>query len=411
MPRMTIFRSRVLLAVGLLGAAVGPLSTAVAQATDKPRTYTVKAGDTLFSIARALYGDQAMWAQIYRLNTRVIEDPHWIYPGEVLTLVATEATRAVPAEATPPPEPQAPEVRRPEPEPARPAAAPPQPERPEIKRPEVQPERPVVIVEEPPVQEPVRSDSLFAKRRGIDAYTALRSYREQPYRPLRRAEFYSSGFLTEDDQLPFGRLLGSVTPQQIRNLSERATVNLYSSVGIAAPKGGRYEVGDSLLLVQVFPGPSGYGDIVFPTGMARVTGQNGDQAVATIVAVYATIRNGHLTLPTEVFVQGGTSRAQPIDNGVGGTVLGQRETRELKHPQNVLFLSVGKRDGVARGDLFEVRRDPGPRVGTSDTVDELMALLQVVHVRERSATARILNVVSPDIPPGTRVKQVAKLPS
>jgi len=44
-------------------------------------------------------------------------------------------------------------------------------------------------------------------------------------------------------------------------------------------------------------------------------------------------------------------------------------------------------------------------------VDELMATLQIVHVRERSATARVLNVVSPDIAAGTRALQVAKLPS
>jgi hypothetical protein len=44
-------------------------------------------------------------------------------------------------------------------------------------------------------------------------------------------------------------------------------------------------------------------------------------------------------------------------------------------------------------------------------VNELMATLQVVHVRDKTATAIVLSVVSPDIPPGTDVVQVAKLPS
>jgi hypothetical protein len=39
-----------------------------------------------------------------------------------------------------------------------------------------------------------------------------------------------------------------------------------------------------------------------------------------------------------------------------------------------------------------------------------MATLQVVHVREHSATARLLNIISPDIAPGTEARQVAKLP-
>jgi hypothetical protein len=39
-----------------------------------------------------------------------------------------------------------------------------------------------------------------------------------------------------------------------------------------------------------------------------------------------------------------------------------------------------------------------------------MANMQIVHVRDRTATGILLNVVSPDIPPGTDVMQVAKLP-
>ena len=41
---------------------------------------------------------------------------------------------------------------------------------------------------------------------------------------------------------------------------------------------------------------------------------------------------------------------------------------------------------------------------------EVMATLQVVHVREHTATARVINVVTPDIQPGASVVQVAKLP-
>ncbi|MEZ4589192.1 MAG: hypothetical protein R2909_22695 [Gemmatimonadales bacterium] len=63
----------------------------------------------------------------------------------------------------------------------------------------------------------------------MDAATALRTYREQPYQPLHAGGCsYSSGFLTEGDALPFGHILGQVTPQQIRNLSERASAALFS---------------------------------------------------------------------------------------------------------------------------------------------------------------------------------------
>ena len=407
MPRTMIFRSKTWLTLVLVGAAAGPLSAAVAQASAKPTTYKVKPGDTLFSIARQLLGDQSLWVRLYRLNTDVIDDPGHIVPGQVLKVSGADDAKAVPAMETPAPMPKA----------DKPAAAPDKPAekpepRPEMTMPTPQPTRPAVVVEPADDQEVAVADSTFTRRRGLDARAALRTYREQPYRPLRRGEFFAAGYLSEGDQLPFGRLLGSVTPPQIRNLSERSTATIYTVVAVAPPAGATYAVGDSLMIVQTFPGPEGYGDIVVPTGMVRVTGVNGNETLASVVTVFGPIRNGQLTIPAEKFVDGGTTRAQPVEKGVVGTMLSQRETRELKHPQNYLFIDKGKKDGVARGDIFEVRRDPASRIGASSTmVDELMAVLQVVHVRDRSATVKVLSVVSPDIAPGTRVVQVGKLPN
>jgi hypothetical protein len=43
---------------------------------------------------------------------------------------------------------------------------------------------------------------------------------------------------------------------------------------------------------------------------------------------------------------------------VHATLLGGPRRQDLKAPQMVLFLDKGKQDGVARGDLFEIRRHP-----------------------------------------------------
>ncbi|MBN2380043.1 LysM peptidoglycan-binding domain-containing protein [candidate division WOR-3 bacterium] len=45
-------------------------------------------GDCLWKIANsiAVYGNASRWPEIYEANRDVIEDPHWIYPGEVFVI-------------------------------------------------------------------------------------------------------------------------------------------------------------------------------------------------------------------------------------------------------------------------------------------------------------------------------------
>lgn len=50
------------------------------------RTHTVVSGDTLWGIALQYYGDGTQWPRIYDANRGEIEDPHWIFPGEVFTI-------------------------------------------------------------------------------------------------------------------------------------------------------------------------------------------------------------------------------------------------------------------------------------------------------------------------------------
>jgi hypothetical protein len=374
-----------------------PATGALAQ-EPLPQTHTVRKGDTLWDLAQHYLKDPFLWPGIYRQNTDVVEDPHWIYPGEVLRIAPVDNVAAVPAMDTPPPPSPADTTAVTAPDTTGGLAQGPQ--QPSMAETEAEPE---VL--------PENQAPLFDTGRKKTVAQILKAYSEQPYRPLRRSEFYSSGFLTENQRLPYGRVLGPVTPQQIKATNSRSNALPYTIVAIDAPDGATYEVGDSLLVVQLGEELEPFGRIVIPTGLAKVTEAVDGHYLADIVATYGPIRNGQRVLPTESFSSGSGARAVAVSDGVRGALLGGRGRQDLKEPQMVVFLDKGREQGVAPGDLFEVRRRPQRLSDGTVRVNEVMATLQVVHVRDRTATALVLNVISPDIPPGTDVLQVAKLPS
>jgi nucleoid-associated protein YgaU len=50
------------------------------------RTYIVKSGESLRSIAASVYGDEDAWADIFQANGDVIFDPDLVRPGTRLKI-------------------------------------------------------------------------------------------------------------------------------------------------------------------------------------------------------------------------------------------------------------------------------------------------------------------------------------
>ena len=63
-------------------------------ATDAPDQYTVQEGDTLWDIASTFLRDPWYWPEVWYINPQV-ENPHLIYPGDVLALVTIDGRERI----------------------------------------------------------------------------------------------------------------------------------------------------------------------------------------------------------------------------------------------------------------------------------------------------------------------------
>ena len=269
-----------------------------------PQSHTVREGDTLWDLARQYRGDPFLWPDIYRMNTSVVEDPHWIYPGEVLQLSGRRGGRVGAGRGharagrrmlgTD----RAGSAGRPTRSPSRPAAG----------TEAAEPTPPASLASLTEADR--RTASSPRRSSGRAAVTTmqetLQAYTEQPYRALRRSEFYSSGFLTENQKLPFGKVLGPVTPPQIRAQARNTNALPYTVIASSRRRAPRYQVGDSLLLVVRSAARSTTTvTSSCPAASSQVIDTAAGKYLASVVAVYGPIRGGQRVLPLEKFGDAG----------------------------------------------------------------------------------------------------------
>jgi len=58
------------------------------------RTYTVRSGDSLSSIAQRLYGNPALWTWLWHVNSATVSNPNSIFVGEVLKVPSNPPANA-----------------------------------------------------------------------------------------------------------------------------------------------------------------------------------------------------------------------------------------------------------------------------------------------------------------------------
>ncbi len=381
MRRTTICRSShvalaVVVALPLAAATIAAQDVTTAAQTQG--THVVSRGETLWSISQQYFADPLLWPEIYRRNTAVIEDPHWIYPGEVLALsglmaptdttptVAEGAADTIPGDTAlfePPP---------------------------------AEAEGPETIFDRPQAKRQLAQDILRASAAMV-------------YRPVRRGEFYSAGFLTEQERIPWAQVVGNTAKPSIQVLADPTVAGRFEEIAILPPAQASYHIGDSLLIARIDRNEDPWGDVVVPVGVARVTAVQPQQVLALVIMQFGRIKGGNLAMPLEPFKDPGNVRPTAVAQGLEGRLIDMRDEHVLAGSQQVVFIDKGRADGVALGDVLEIYRAASEEVGGRS--EEVRVQLIVVHTREHTASALVIGVVNPSIPVGSPVRLIKKMPS
>ena len=385
MKKTTICRSsRIALSVAALVVAAGVLPAPAQQTGQQPAVHVVQTGETLWTLAERYFGDPLLWPEIYRMNTLVVEDPHWIFPGEELNLTPGRAVAVGPGDpGVGQPMDDAPLTPDPLPAPA------------------------------PPPPATGDAPTVFARQTGdVDNAIPTARFAAYRYRPVRQGEFYAAGFLTEEERLPWARVTGTVgaLPRE-QALGARSSAVLFEEIDVQAPETALYQIGDTLLVATIGREIDDWGNVVVPTGLVRVSQVSGRNVRATVVKQFARVTDGQVAIPIEPFRDPGLIVPVPVENGVMGRIISRRDRNRVALQQDIVFIDLGRADGIVPGDVFEVLRPPRDNDPFAGGPSEQAAVMHVVHVRERSASALLTHLTGRGADAGDPVRLIRKMPS
>ena len=380
------------------------LGTNTVAAQEAPSSQTVKRGDTLWDLAKLYLGDSFLWPEIYRLNTDVIDDPHWIYPGELLKLPGP-GTVPPPVVAETPPVKQAGE----------PAPATPAPSSPTLPPSSA----PVPSASGTPVYEPpigvLEGPTVFPKPR-FDVPVAPRKRKvEAPMPTVTLGTFISAPFVDRS-----GGPRGAGRIQKIVNLSvtlagehDKIRAQLHDELFIAPPAGSAAAEGDRYVPYTLGPYLEDLGQVIVPTGVVQVTRAPRDReaAIAQVTRMFGEIYADQRLMPYDSSSVHIFGHPEAVADSIVTEVKLVHGMPILPGIQDYVVVDATTRDGIKLGDEFVLFEPRHKSEGAEYRDPEIpIARAQAVRVTQYGTTLMITGEKHPKIEAGTRVKRVATMP-
>jgi hypothetical protein len=368
----------------ILSAAVGvlacqPLS---AQEAAQPRTHTVVRGDNLWDLSQRYLGNPFLWPEIYRLNRDVVEDPHWIYPGEILRLPGDAPVVAV----APGEQPTTGAI-----------AGQPAPVSPVLPTTETVFRK---IQRAPMSQQVLETGSVLGV---ADAPT------------VRAGEVMVAPYVDrEGGPRGFGRILKSGDIAGIAEASDRQIFQAYDRIFISPPVGYVAPEGERYLAYRLGPVLEDQGQVIIPTGIIEVTKapRSGVAAGARVVRAFLELSAEDRLIPMDTAGVGTTVRPRAVANGDITTIKWVFGEPVLPSVQSFVVLGMSSQQGVKMGDEFLIYR-PQTKSEDDRAPDDPeipISRIQVVRSTPYGVTAVVLGQEQPAIKEGMNARVIARMP-
>jgi LysM repeat protein len=329
-----------------------------------PQVHRVVSGNTLWGLAQNYYNDPYRWPRIYEANRGVVEDPHWIYPGEELVIPDVNATEPVVQVTV-------------QPAPAAPAPAP------------------------APAGEPDRT--VFYQGAGARGFGVMETM-EQNRLAVARSVSFAAPWLSPIDVVPahIGTVIEFAGAEDEH--VPRFTPLPYDRLEIAftGPAPAR---GTELLAFRVDHELEGIGNVLVPTGVLAVSDPAAGAAVALVVDVFDRMSLGDMLIALPAFALRPGVRAQPATNGAEATLIAFASEHAIQELNDVAFLDQGSDQGVRIGDEYIAVWNEG-----SGTPPEVEGRMQVIAVHPDHSSARIVWMKNPIFQTGVRVRVDQRMP-
>ena len=362
------YRSRLALSI-VVSSLLCPALAAAQDVGGPAKTHTVKTGDTLWDIARQYLSDPFLWPEIYRLNTVIVEDPHWIFPGEELAL----------------------------PDPASLGA-------------------PIVpVAAEGGAPGSMEGPTVFTMEGARSVRTQSGSSRtsvRQPPPPIREWDYYGAPWVDrEGGPAGSGKVLQTVEIEAVRGKSERERFQFQERIYVTPPAAAMPQPGDRYMTYALGPVLADLGQVIIPTGIVVVERVGvGEATTARVIRQFDEIRTDQFLMIADTLRMPVGGELTTIELGVTARIRWMRNDPILATLQQFVVLNASERDGIRLGDRFTFLR---PRTEVSSSVvlpEEEIAVGQVIRVTDRAVTAIVVSQRHPAIREGTLARLTGRMP-